>query len=272
MKKVAKWSKSISLIGGTLLASWLIGGTKVFALPQEQIVQTLQPIPVFTIADEQGAPLVAVGQNEQKVTGVFISQQDAQNFFQQLQQKNPELAKKVKVQPVSLGEVFKLAQVNESQQAQQERLNFAYVPMNDEVEAAKQVLSQNGQQYQGGVPLFVAKGGKEQGYLTIQQNNEPRIPFFFEKEQLQQMIEKFKQEKPDLASTVKIEVVPLESVMQTMEQSNDEMLKKIVLVPSQESLQFIRANVQPSGQTMPQGQTTPQSQPTQLSPQTQPQQ
>ncbi|NJK50137.1 hypothetical protein HC931_20150 [Candidatus Gracilibacteria bacterium] len=249
MKSLVRLSKTIGLVGGTVLASFFAQSMKVLALPQEQIVQTLQPIPVFTIADEQGAPLVAVGKDEKKITGVFISQQDAQQFFQQLQQQNPELAQKVKVQPVSLGEVFKLSQANEGKA---DGLNFAYVPMNDEVEAAKKVLSTNGQQYQGGVPLFVAKGGEDQGYLTVQQNNETRIPFFFEKEQLQQMVERFKKEKPDLASSIKIEVVPLESVMATMQESNDEMLGKIVLVPSQESLQFIRS-VQP-GQGSPQGQ------------------
>lgn len=183
MKSLVRLSKTIGLVGGTVLASFFAQSMKVLALPQEQIVQTLQPIPVFTIADEQGAPLVAVGKDEKKITGVFISQQDAQQFFQQLQQQNPELAQKVKVQPVSLGEVFKLSQANEGKA---DGLNFAYVPMNDEVEAAKKVLSTNGQQYQGGVPLFVAKGGEDQGYLTVQQNNETRIPFFFEKEQLQQ--------------------------------------------------------------------------------------
>lgn len=259
MKSFIRWSATLSLVGGTMLTTWLGQGLRALAIPAEEIVKTLQPVPVFTIADEQGAPLVAVGKDEKKVTGVFISQQDAQKFFQQLQQQNPDLAKKVKVQPVSLGEVFKLAQNNGKKP---EGLNFAYVPMNDEVETAKQVMSQNGQQYQGGVPLFVAKGGKDQGYLTVQQNNEARIPFFFEKEQLQAMLERFKKEKPDLASTVKIEVVPLESVIATMQESNDDMLSKIVLVPSQESLKFIRTSVQ--GQ---QGQPAPQGQPALAAPQ-----
>lgn len=264
MKSFIRWSATLGLLGSTMLTAWLGQGLRALALPQEEIVKTLQPVPVFTIADEQGAPLVAVGKDEKKVTGVFISQQDAQRFFQQLQQQNPDLAKKVKVQPVSLGEVFKLAQANGDKP---EGLNFAYVPTNDEVETAKQVMSQNGQQYQGGVPLFVAKGGEDQGYLTVQQNNEARIPFFFEKEQLQAMLERFKKEKPDLASTVKIEVVPLESMIATMQQSDDEMLSKIVLVPSQEALQFIRTSVQgQQGQPAP---TTPQAAP-QAAPQGQP--
>jgi hypothetical protein len=267
MKSLIRWSATLGLVGSTILASWFGPISKVLALPQEEIVRTLQPVPVFTIADEQGAPLVAVGDDNKKVTGVFISQQDAQQFFQQLQQQNPELAQKVKVQPVSLGEVFKLVQANEGKS---DALNVTYVPTNEEVELAKKVMTENGQQYQGGVPLFVARGGEEQGYLTVQQEDQQRIPFFFEKAQLQTMIEQFKKEQPDLASTIKIEVVPLESVIATMEESNDEMLKRIVLVPSQESLEFIRTSVQNQGQNNNQEQQAPQNQPAQQNPQNQP--
>ena len=42
----------------------------------------------------------------EKIAGVFISQQDAEEFINQLAIKNPELAEKVKVVPVSLEEVY----------------------------------------------------------------------------------------------------------------------------------------------------------------------
>lgn len=90
------------------------------------------------------------------------------------------------------------------------------------------------------MPLYIARGGKEQGYLTIQQNNEQVIPFFFEQKQINEMVARFKKEKPDLASTVKIEVVPLENVLATLQQSNDAALKQIRFVPSDESQAFIR--------------------------------
>ncbi|OKH26027.1 hypothetical protein NIES593_02820 [Hydrococcus rivularis NIES-593] len=266
MKSLIRWSATLGLVGSAILGVGFGQAAKVLALPQDQIVKTLQPVPVFTIVDAQGAPIVRQHENKQ-VTGVFISQQDAQKFFQQLQQQNPELAKKVKVQPVSLGEVYKFSQ---SMEGKPDGLNIDYVPMNDEVELAKQVMNQNGQQYpEGVVPLFVARVGKEQGYLMIERNNESRIPFFFEKAQLQQLLERFKKEKPDLASTVKIEVIPLEIMIATMKEKNDEMLTKIELVPSQESLQFIQSTIQNRGQSNPQGQSAPQNQPAQSNPQNQ---
>lgn len=242
MKSFVCKSTTIGLIGGTVLASLLGQGMIALALPEAEIMKILQQVPVFTVADAQGAPLIAVTKNEQgkevRVTGIFISEKDAQQFFQKLQKDKPDVANQVKVRPVSLGEVYKLAAANASKP---DALSFAYVPMAEEVELAKKILGETGKQYQGGVPLFAARGGKDQGYLTIQQNNEQVIPVFFEKQQLQVMIERFKKEKPDLASTVKIEIIPLEGMMATMQQSNDEMLTKIRLIPAEETIKFIQS-------------------------------
>ncbi|MGF1541282.1 MAG: Tic22 family protein [Pleurocapsa sp.] len=246
LKSLARWSATLGIIGTTILTSGITKDGIAFALPQDQVLQKLNPVPVFTIADEQGAPLVASGEDEAKVAGVFISQTDAYNFVNDLKTKNAELAGKVQVVPVSLGEVYKLA---ESSESQENSLNFAYVPQEEAVNSAKTILQQAGQEYKGGVPLFVAKGGDDKGYLTIEQNSQQVIPFFFEKEQLDNMVAKFKEQKPEIAASVDIEVVPLEGVIETLEQSDDEMLNKIVLVPSTESLQFLQDNVPASGET-----------------------
>jgi hypothetical protein len=251
LKSWIRWGATLSLVGTTLLGSWSIGTLKAWALPAEQVLEKLNPVPVFTIADEQGAPLVASGKDQAKVAGVFMSQQDAQTFVGKLQTENPELAQKVKVVPVSLGEVYKLA---ETSQTQQNGLNFAYVPEQEEVNSAKTILTQTGKQYEGGVPLFVAKGGQDNGYLTIEKDSQQVIPFFFEKQQLDNVVSKFKEQKPELASTVSIEVVLLEGVIATLQEKNDPMLSKIILVPSSESLQFLQQNAPQQGEQAPQGQ------------------
>ncbi|VEP13532.1 Tic22 family protein [Hyella patelloides LEGE 07179] len=256
IKSLIRRSTVLGMIGTAIVGSGLIH-LKALALPAEQILQKLNPVPVFTIADEQGAPLVASGEDEAKVAGVFISQQDANNFVNRLQTQNPELASKVKVVPVSLGEVYKLAQDNPENNG----LNFAYVPNEEAVNDAKSI---SGTQYEGGVPLFVAKGGEDNGYLTIERDSQQVIPFFFEKQQLENMVEKFKTQKPDLATSVNIEVVPLEGVIQTLQTNDDPMLSKIVLVPSTESLQFLQQN-----STTPQPGTAPDTAP-ELQPETAP--
>lgn len=238
MKSLIRSLTTFSLIGTTVLGSWLIQGAKVLALPTEEILQKLRPVPVFTVADSNGAPLIASGENNAKVAGVFISQEDANSFVEKLKKENPDLGKKVQVVPVSLGEIFELKEAN---QDKPDAINFAYVPMTDEVEGAKKILSENNQEYKGGVPLFVAKAGKDKGYLTIKQDEAEIIPFFFEKEQVQRLIERFKKDQPDLASSIAIEVVVLEGVLTALKESEDEMLKKIVLWPSQESIDFLRS-------------------------------
>jgi hypothetical protein len=235
IKSAIRWSAKLGLVGSVILTSWFGQPGKVLALPEQDVIQTLSTVPVFTIADSQGAPLVASGEGDVKVAGIFISQQDANNFVARLKQQNPDIGNKVQVIPISLGEAYQLA-VENSKQA--DGLNFTYVPVQAQVESAKQVP---GTQYQGGVPLFVARGGQDAGYLTVQREGQEYIPFFFEKQQINQMVERFKQEQPNLASTVKIEVVPLEGVIATLQESDNEILRKIMLVPSEESLKFLQS-------------------------------
>ena len=246
MKSLVRWSATVGLVGSALLGSFCTDNLQALALTEDQVVQKLQSVPVFTVTDAQGSPLVASipkGQNQNQTTavaGVFISQKDAQAFVERLKTEKPDLAKTVQVVPVSLAEVYKLKKENENKP---DGLNFAFIPVQQQVQSAQTLMGQTGQQAQQfqGTPLFVARGGQEQGYLTIQQNGQSVIPFCFDKEQLQGMVDRFKQQKPELASTIKIEVVPLEGVIQTLQTSNNDQLNNIVLVPSQESLAFLRS-------------------------------
>lgn len=259
IKPLIRWSMTLGVAGATFLSWGVIENLIALALPEAEILEKLEPVPVFTIADEQGAPLVASGDDEAKVAGVFISQTDANQFVNQLKTENPELAEKVRVVPVSLGEVYKLA---ESAEGDENALNFAYVPQEEAVASAKTIGEENKQPYQGGVPLFVARGGEGKGYLTIERNSQQVIPFFFEKKQLEEMVARYKEQDPEIAANVDIEVHPLEGVIETMQTGSDEILEKIVLVPSTESIQFLQ-NTAPapgSGEALP-SEATPEAAP-----------
>lgn len=242
MKSLQRWGVRLGVFSSAL-AGFLMGMTSnSLALPQEDIVQKLQQVPVFTIADEDGAPLVASGDNDSRVTGVFMSQQDAKEFVGRLKNENPELGEQVQVIALSLGEIYQLEQEQQNQE-EGDSLNFAYVPMEKQVESAMSVLKSQGQEVENfqGVPLFIARSSQDEGYLTVEQNGEQIIPLFFEKQQLEGMIDQFKQSQPEQASSVKIDVISLEGMVQTLEEQNDQQLKQIVLVPSQESLKFIQS-------------------------------
>lgn len=241
MKSLVRWCLALGVAGVTLTSTWFAGTLKAFALTEAQIIERLQSVPVFAVADENGAPLVARIPDQQNtnnsdsdsVAGVFINPGDAEAFINRLKQENPNLGNKLQIIPVSLGDIYQLDRRNGSQA---EGVNFTYVPTTRQVELAEQINS--AQDFQG-VPLFVAKGGNDGGYLTLQQNEEQVIPFFFEKERLEQMVERFKQQQPSLANTVQIQAIPLEGVIQTLEQNDSAELEKIVLIPTQASLEYI---------------------------------
>ncbi|MBE9221181.1 hypothetical protein IQ215_00575 [Cyanobacterium stanieri LEGE 03274] len=236
-KSIINTIRNASIVGATVISCWLTPMGKLLALPQEAIVEKLESIPVFTIADGEGAPLVATdGENgNRRVAGVFISKTDANNFVEQLKQNNPELGSQVQVIPVSLAEVYEMSEANADQP---NGLRFAYVPRQADVEQARQLNSE----YSGGVPLFVATAGDDQGYLTVRQGDQEFIPFFFEQSQVNALVNSFKQSQPDMADSIEIEVVVLEGFISALQQGDDELLDRIILWPSQESIQFIQEN------------------------------
>ena len=60
MNSLMRWSTTLGLVGSTVLATWLGQTLKVLALPTDDVIKILQGVPVFTISDAQGAPLVAI--------------------------------------------------------------------------------------------------------------------------------------------------------------------------------------------------------------------
>lgn len=245
MKKVVTkllicWSLALGIAGASLLSTGIWGNLTALALPEAEVLGKLSEVLVFLMVDEQGAPLVQSVEDQVKVAGVFISQKDANEFFTQLQTENPELAGKVEVTPVSLGGVYQLSQSAESQD---NALNFVYIPEKEAVNFAKIILEANDSQYKylGGVPLFLARGGDEKGYLTIEIRSEQVIPVFFDKKQLDKMLARFKEQKPDIAASVDIQVVFLKNLISDLETGENEILEKIVLVPTAESSQLLES-------------------------------
>ena len=244
MKLLIRLGTVLGILGSTFLAPYPATNMSALALPQEEILQKLSPVPVFTITDGQGAPLVASVSKEGEdvnasLAGVFIHKSDADAFVDRLRTENPDLAASVKVVPVSLGEVY---QMNESIRDNGENLQFAFVPGQQQVESALVLLEQSGKETNdfNGTPLFLAKGGNEDGYLTIQRGEQQVIPMFFKKEDLQGMLERFEAQQPDIAGGIEIEVVNLEGVIEALRTDDDPFLTKIVLIPPRDTVEFIR--------------------------------
>jgi DNA-binding TFAR19-related protein (PDSD5 family) len=254
MKSLVRWSTTLSLVGGILLGSLLGGANRALALTQEQVVERLQSVPVFMITNAQGVPLVAVLGDEEAapaVAGVFISRQDAQTSLDNLRQSDPELATDVQVVPVSLAQVYQLAVANENQE---QPLEFTFVPTTEQVESARSVLEQSGENPDefDGVPIFLARStADEGGYLTIQQGQNQVVPMFFNQDELQNLLAQLRQSQPELADSMTIQVVNLESLIQTLQDSDNPELNQILLVPPRETIEFIRSLQGQPGQGQP---------------------
>ena len=195
------------------------------------LLDKLESIPVFVLADEQGSALVA-NNDGQIISGAFISQEDANQFVDRLKEERPELANQVRVIPIPLVKIY---QLDRSLENTENDVDFAYVPEEEAVEDANSVS----EEYQGGVPLFVAVD-EDREFLTIEQNGQQVIPFFFNLAQLEETIAKFKEQQPEIADTISIEVVALESVIETFETRDDEELEQIILVPTNQSREFLQ--------------------------------
>ena len=245
MKSFLAWGRKLSLVGGLAVGVLLAGSLQVWALTNEQVIERLRTVPVFTLANGEGAPLLAVptqGESRLPIASVFINRGDAQKFLDNLKTRDPQTAQGIQVVPVPLAKIYEY-EVAQKTKAETEQVRFAFFPDVQQVEAAKTLLQQQGAQSQfEGVPLFVAKaGGQDGGYLTIQQGTDQVIPMFFEQSELQALLTRLRQVQPDMATGVQVQVVNLEGVIQTLQSSDNQELNRIVLVPSQQSREFIRS-------------------------------
>ncbi|BBA78697.1 putative Tic22-like protein [cyanobacterium endosymbiont of Rhopalodia gibberula] len=241
MKTLIRWGATLGLVTSTVLYFCLNQPRSAFALPQEEIFKLLRGIPVFMLVDDKNVPLGGKVDEKTVFTNVFMSKQNAHEFLIQLGKDKPSIADQYKVELISLGAIYEVSQKNSNES---QRLALQYIPTKTEVEAAKPILSEDGKEYRGGVPLYILKGGPDQNYLTIKQDGETIVPLFFEKNTLQQVIDNLKQQESDQVSNIKIEVILLGNLIGTLEKEDNEFFRKIRLWPSEEMMRIIQENRQ----------------------------
>ncbi|XHU95155.1 MAG: hypothetical protein JJP05_05100 [cyanobacterium endosymbiont of Rhopalodia gibba] len=241
MKTLIRWGATLGLVTSTVLCFGFKPSRSAFALPQEEIFKLLRGIPVFMLVDDKNVPLGGKVDEKTVFTNVFMSKQNAQEFLLQLGKDKPDIADQYKVELISLGAIYEVSQKNSNES---QRLALQYIPTKTEVEAAKPILSEDRKEYRGGVPLYILKGGPEQNYLTIKQDEETIVPIFFEKKTIQQIINNLKQQESEQVTNLKIEVILLGNLIGTLEKEDNEFFRKIRLWPSQEMMRIIQENRQ----------------------------
>lgn len=239
MKALKNWFATTTLVGVTIIGSCFASAIETLALPKEEVLERLQQVPVFVLANSQGSLLTSAEKDGTQVATIFISHNDALTVLENLKKRNPQLANQATVQGMSLAKFYEFFLANADKQ---DGLKFSLVPISKQVKLATNMSTRliHGEKYTQGVPLFAAIVGREKGYLTITENGEQIIPFFFEKNQVQNLINQFEKQNPELANTTKIEVITLEKMMYLFKEIDNEVVNKIYLIPSTASLKFLQ--------------------------------
>jgi hypothetical protein len=250
MKSLVRWGTTLGLVGSTLLATFLSGNVPVLALPEQQIKEKLDSVPVFLITNPQGLPLSRPleGQNAQaqkggSVTGVYMSQQEAQAFINQLRNvkdkdpKTAEMLKSLQVTAVPLGVIYQQLQQSKNQP---NRLLFAFKPVDKEIQGAMDLLKQSGQDVKQfrSVPTFLVRFAPDKGYVPIQLGADKKeyVPVFMSKQDADSLL---KQVKPKFPKA-DIQVVDVDGIIKTLQEKNDKWLEQVIFFPSPEARQYIQ--------------------------------
>ncbi len=244
MKSLVRWGVTLGLVGSTFLGVFL-PNLPVLALPEKQVKDKLDSVPVYLITNSKGLPLSRVLPDGQKgsVTGVYMSREEAQAFIRALQNaqsKDPKLEETVKglqVTAIPLGSIYQQLQETKNKP---DRLSFAFKPVDQEVQGALELLRQSGQKIDKfeSVPVFAVRFAPGKGYVSIQVPNdkEQLIPLFLSKQDAQGLLAQVKPKYP----TADIQVIDVDGVIKTFQDKNDGWLNQVVLIPSPESREYIK--------------------------------
>ncbi|MGC9504377.1 Tic22 family protein [Baaleninema sp.] len=271
MKSIVRWLAALGLMGGTLLGS-LVPAMPAAALSEEEVLEKLATIPVFTITNNDGAfflDAVPNAQNQsqpQQFVRVFFDIDDAKQAAEDIATQRPDLEDDLRVTLTSMADIYMMEQEFESEGANgetangedSESLEFAYIPPREEMNAAVSLLQeqdrtsdllevegQNGETVYifPGVPLFAATvgTGENQRYLSVQQNGEAYVPLFFDRDDLNNAIQ-----QANLSEPVDTQVLQLESLLDrmTVEDANDAAYEQLVLIPTRESARLMENVIQ----------------------------
>lgn len=229
---------------------------KAEALTEAQVLERLASIPIFTITDDKGSPLLGAvppqpnaKADDSQLLFFFLGPDEAQTMLSQVQKSSPEVGKKAQIIVRSMNDAYKVIRENKDK-----KVVFQFIPTKASVDSARTILTAQGIAADKipNVPVFFAIGGQgnNQGLLTMsidQQNGkkEQVVPFFLDKTDLQNMLDRAGKEQPDIAKSTKIQVTSLFQVLDSMitkdNKPNPE-VERFQFVPSRTSFEYILKN------------------------------
>jgi hypothetical protein len=110
-----------------------------------------------------------------------------------------------------------------------------------------QLVGKDGKPFQISTPLFVVTDAQNDPIALqtkVNENGKPKLvssfPFFFSKQDAQLLLDQLRKRDPKLASTTKINVTMLTSVISTLFTNNSPTTAQVELVAANESLQYLQ--------------------------------
>lgn len=230
-----RWSLALTFASTALLGNY----RPARGLPEAEVTEILKTVPVFTLADNRDKLVLSSrpGSTAYQIR-FYVSAAAAQAALARLQRDRPDDAARIRVAPLPMSEAYNLAK---SQRVLPNSPSFLFVPDLAQVQGAREILAAQGEETRiEDVPLFVATA-PDGSYLPFGKGNDQRIPFFFDREQLEERLGQLREESPDTADAITVSVVPLGNVISTLLASNDDELRSVYLFPSREALNFQRS-------------------------------
>ncbi|BCX11333.1 MAG: hypothetical protein KatS3mg067_0271 [Thermosynechococcus sp.] len=262
MKRLAHLGVLAGLVSSLWLAPAIGRYETATALPEEQVLQILNNVPVFMITNDKGEPLtfeIPNPQDRNKKTQVFtffINQKDAEGALNAIKTQQPEIGRVARISAAALSGAVKIALESRKNPV----VGVDIIPSKPQLEAAVNLLKQSGdlverdgkiltkdgKPFIGGTPLFFLADSKTGNPIAVEaqvrENGQTRtqrfIPFYFDKMQLQREVDQARQQRPELVKDTGIRVVMLDNLVATMLSTNDPVAGQIQLVQTPEAIQF----------------------------------
>ncbi|MEL6605430.1 MAG: Tic22 family protein [Cyanobacteria bacterium J06614_10] len=191
------------------------------ALTPEQISRQRSTVLAYVLENDEGLilyPGVDAAADELNLL-VFMSEEEAQNFLADSAESAPSDVR------IILTNLERIHQVVAASGENQPRL--VLVPEPAEVEEAVELNAG----YQGGVPLFFAQL-EDGSFAPLRQDNGDAVfPMFFSRADLEEALSGLAETDPEAREAISIGVLPLQTVLQEIQTSDDELLSQIRLLP-----------------------------------------
>ncbi|HEY9690153.1 MAG TPA: Tic22 family protein [Coleofasciculaceae cyanobacterium] len=235
----------------------------VQALSTDEIVRRLDVVPLFSVTQENGQPILVFPKQGQAPADPkpadgailhFVEPEDVRAFANRVQSEAPAESKKVSLALLTLGQFYRMWT---EAQSKPEMPSLVVTPNKEDVDAAIAILKQQGQTVErfAGIPLFYAVDPQAgDAPLTLKADNREVVPFFFSKRDLQAMLDDYKQKQPDIINRAQLRVFTLDGLIEELKKATDpnSLVGSVRLIPSSSAASFymraMQSNQNRSGQ------------------------